>query len=167
MDPIQPNNFGHIEENSSSKHSRKKIYAYFLGGIIVLIFLFNFALGAPSNFPIGEIVSIGEGSGLRQVSFLLKEKNIINSRSAFEAFVILYGGEKHILWGDYLFDKKEPVYIIARRISKGEKYLAPVKITIPEGYTVEEIAGAFDLKLPDFNKEKFLVVAKPKEGYLF
>ena len=146
--------------------SQKKV-SYFFAGVLVFIVLLKIALGAPFNFPTGERLRVEEGDTLREVSKRLKEKNIINSRIIFEAFVIMYGGEKRILSGDYLFSAPEPVYQVARRISKGESRLPPVKVTIPEGYTALEIGDTFASKLESFNRERFLQVARPKEGYLF
>src|SRR3989338_8627310 len=148
-------------------NSRKKFLFYLFGTVFFIFFLFHLVLSAPKNFPVGAIVTIPEGSSLRQVSFLLQKNNVINSRSAFELFVILGGGERRIQWGDYLFDVKESVYKIASRIQSGDRHLAPVKITIPEGYTSLDIAGVFALKLSLFDKQKFLLEARPKEGYLF
>lgn len=140
---------------------------YILGAGIFLLFFYSLFLRAPMDFPVGQIVNIGPGMNLRSISLQLKQEQIISSRTAFEAFVIIYGGEKHLLPADYLFEDKEPVWEVARRILRGERHLAPVKVTIPEGFNVADIADAFVLKLANFNKDKFLLLAKDKEGYLF
>ncbi len=133
--------------------------------VLFFIFLFFFFVSAPAEFPEGAIFNIKEGSGLRTVSLDLKNQNLIRSRTIFEAFVILYGGEKHIIPTDYLFENKESAHVIARRISLGQSHLAPVKITIPEGFNTSEIAELASSLLPYFDKAKFLNLAK--EGYLF
>lgn len=137
--------------------------------ILIIFFLLSFSLffNAPSDFPIGTIVNIKDGSSLRFISKDLKEKNIIRSRVVFETFTIILNGEKHIVGGDYFFENKLSVIEVARRVVKGERHLAPVKVTIPEGFNVLEIAETFVSKLPNFNKEEFLIKAKDKEGYLF
>lgn len=135
--------------------------------IIFLVFFYFLFLKAPMDFPVGAIVNITDGANLRSVSLKLQNEHIIKSRTAFEAFVIIYGGEKHIIPADYLFEDREPVWEVARRISRGERHLAPIKVTIPEGFNVFDIANIFVLKLANFNKEKFLLLAKAKEGYLF
>ena len=148
----------------------KKIIFYIFCVIIFLFFssfFFFFSFSAPSNFPLGSVVEINKGSSLRSISALLEREHIIRSRVAFEFFVIIYGGEKHIISADYLFENKEPVWEVARRISRGERHLAPVKVTIPEGFNVSDIANAFSSKLVNFNKEKFILEVKTKEGYLF
>ena len=145
----------------------KKIIFY-VACVFGVLILFNFLFfSAPRNFPAGQIINIKQGANLRHVSKDLKINHIIRSRIAFEAFVVIYGGEKHIVPGDYLFENKLPVFEVAKRISKGIYHLAPVKVTIPEGFDTSQIAEAFALKLANFNKNNFLLEAKNKEGYLF
>lgn len=135
--------------------------------IICVVVAFLFFLNAPIDFPVGTIVKIEQGESLHSVSLKLKDENVIRSRLLFEAFVILYGEEKHIKYYDYLFENKLPVYEIAWRVSKGEHHMPAVAVTIPEGFDISQIADAFASKLANFDKSKFLLVAKDKEGYLF
>lgn len=146
--------------------SQKKVI-FSIVGIIVFLLLAHFLFIAPNNFPEGSIINIKEGASLRFVSGDLKENHLIRSRVLFETFVIIFGGEKYLASGDYLFESKIPVFLVASRLSKGEHHLAPVKVTIPEGFNVSEISETFALKLINFNKNKFLLEAKSKEGYLF
>ncbi len=141
---------------------QKKIYIVIFVVVIALFFL-----NAPTDFPTGSVFSVEKGDSLRSVSQGLKENNYIRSRVVFEAFVILFGGEKRVFSADYFFENKLTVYEIAHRIVRGERNLAPVKATVPEGFTTSEIAELFSQKLPSFNKEKFLSKAKNLEGYLF
>ena len=109
----------------------------------------------PNDFKGDTIINIKEGASLRSISRNLKENNIIKSRIAFESFVIIYGGENNIRIGDYLFKNKIFVFTVAYRIAKGERNLAPIKITIPEGFDINDIAEIASMKLPNFNKENF------------
>jgi len=151
--------------NKSSYFRKIVIYCFIVGvGLIASLFLF---LSAPADFPEGTVYNIEEGSSLRKVSLNLKQDKLIRSRVMFESFVIMFGGEKHIIPGDYLFDRKSTVIEVARRISLGKKNLSSLKITIPEGFTNSEIKDTFSSKLSRFNPELFIVKAKDKEGYLF
>jgi UPF0755 protein len=137
--------------------------------IIFLVVVLGYALffTAPDNFPKGIIINVSEGENLRNLSFDLKEKNLIRSRVAFEAFVILYGNDKHLSIGDYLFESKIPVFEVARRIIMRDRHLAPIRVTIPEGYDLSQITETFALKLKNFNQARFLSEASGSEGYLF
>ena len=132
--------------------------------ILLLYYLF---LSTPRDFIPGTIVRIDRGMGLRSASLRLKNENVIRSRLAFEALVILFGSEKKIIYSDYLFENRVPVYVVARRLSKGEHHMPATIVTIPEGFNVTQIADTFASKLPNFDKKKFLASASPKEGFLF
>lgn len=132
-----------------------------------LILFYLLAITSPNKFPSGVIQSISEGATLRSVSKMFKENKIIKSRAVFEALIIIFGNEKSLLPGDYLFENKMSVFKIAQRLREGDRYLVQIKLTIPEGFNIFEIAEITDLKLPKFNKDNFLKQARSLEGYLF
>ncbi|MBY0376698.1 endolytic transglycosylase MltG [Patescibacteria group bacterium] len=153
-----------LPKNKFNFFSKKKILVVI--GVLVFIFGIHFLfLSVPSDFPLGTIVSIDKGMGLRSISLQLKNEHIIKSRAVFETFLIAYGGERHLVSTDYLMDARLPVYEIARRMSKGESHLAPLRVVIPEGFDNEQIAETFSAQLSLFDKNKFLSTAK--QGYLF
>lgn len=132
-----------------------------------MIFFYSFALRAPGDFLPGSIVKIEKGTTLRGVSLLLKEENIIRSRLLFEALVILFGGERRILYSYYVFEESAPLHSVAFRIARGDRHIIQASLTIPEGFTREQIADLASAKLVNFNREKFLADPRAREGYLF
>ena len=145
-----------------------KSFFYCLLVIFILFFIFYFLfLKPPSAFKAGAIKTISVGESLRGLSRELKDEGYISSRLAFESFVIMYGGERHIMPGDYLFKTKLPVYELARRISFGKRGFEAIKVTIPEGWNRQEIASFLETKLPTFKSESFLDLTLGREGYLF
>ena len=158
-------------ENSQNVQHRvfntKKNIFYILSLIIFLVFFYSLFLTAPSNFIPRTVVSIEPGMSLHNVSAVLKKDNIIRFRVPFEFFMIIFGGEKHLISADYLFENKLPVWQVAERIARGEHHMPPVSVTIPEGFNVNQIADVFSSKLANFNKTKFLGDAIGQEGYLF
>ncbi len=145
----------------------KRNAIYVLSSVVFLILFYFLFISAPGDFPSGAIVKIKPGMSLRSISSVLKEQHIIRSRVAFESFIIIFGAELHIMSADYLFENKLSVWQVARRIGKGEYYMTPVLVTIPEGFDVNQIGNVFALKLANFNKAQFLLKAKKLEGYLF
>lgn len=140
---------------------------YTLGIILFFILFYAVFINTPADFPVGTIFKIEHGSSLRSVSLKLKNEHIIRSRLAFEAFVIFFGREKRVIESEYYFEKQLSVFEIARRISKGEHHLAPIVVTIPEGFDTLQIADTFDSKLVNFDKSKFIIETKDLEGKLF
>lgn len=136
--------------------------------VVILFFLvYGFLVMPPHVFPVGKNIYVKEGGSLRSVSKLLQNEGVIRSRTLFETFVILYGGEKKIQPGDYVFGKAVPVFEVARVVAGGGGNLVSVKVTIPEGFKVSEIAELFSGKLKNFNNDQFILKASNEEGYLF
>ena len=161
-----------ITENGFNDGKKPKtdwfwVQAFFVVvGIILFFFLiYFFFFSAPTDFPKGAVINIEKGESLRSLSLDLKQKKIIRFRVLFNTFVILFGGEKHIAEGGYLFEEKSSVFEVARRIAYKDRHLASVKITIPEGFDTKQIAETASEKLKNFNKENFFTEAK--DGYLF
>lgn len=159
-----------IEIKIEEKKPKKIYWKLFL---VFLIILFSFLgylytkFNPPKDFKLAEIFIVKEGSSLRSLSKDLEEGGYIKSRALFESFVIFFGGEKHISPGDYIFKEKLNVLELAERFSKGEKGISRIKVTIPEGYDIKEMAEIFEIKLHNFNKENFINKTEDKEGYLF
>lgn len=145
----------------------RKTLLYLLGALLFSGIFYFFIFSAPGGFPIDSIVSIEKDVSLGNVSAMLQTNKIIRSRPAFEFFVIMMGGEKRIRPGFYSFSEKMPVFTVAWRVSGGKFFMAPVTVTIPEGFDSAKIADAFDKKLPNFDKEQFLILAQDQEGRLF
>lgn len=138
-----------------------------IAGIVAFVIVVVVICSAPGDFPEGSVVDIKSGSSLRAISLDLKNKNIIRSRIAFESLSILYGGDRGVVSGAYLFEARSSVFTVAKRVSNGERHLTTVRITIPEGYDRAQMADLFAEKLINFDKEMFLMMTKDMEGYLF
>jgi len=162
-----PENQNLLEDLPPKSFQYKKIVFYIVGVLFLGLFIYFSLFNVPRKFPEGAIVAIEPGASLRNTSLQLKNKDIIRSRTIFEALVILYSGDRYIISTDYLFEKPASVFEVARRVSKGESRLAAIKITIPEGFDISDIANTVSLKLLNFDKNKFLLEAQDKEGYLF
>lgn len=160
-------NFPNLENSINKRNNKIKYFIISLFLFLVLLFsyFYFFLIKAPTSFDTEKIFVIEEGASVRSVSLKLKNEGFIKSRVFFESFTIIFGGEKRIATGDYLFKDKLSVIEIANRIARGQKGINPIRVTIPEGYNINEIADVFSVKLHNFNKENF--IKKAKEGYFF
>lgn len=149
----------------SHKEHCSGITAFFVA--FILAFSLSIWASAPKGFPLGDVVTIHSGDSLQQISTELKNENIIRSVFVFRTAVIIFGGERKIIAGDYLLDKKESSLALAYRLIRGSFHLEAVKITIPEGWCVSEITDYLGNKLVKFDKPAFLALAEKDEGYLF
>jgi UPF0755 protein len=85
----------------------------------------------------------------------------------YKVFVVLLGGEKNVMVGEYLFAKPQSALTVAHRTIKGDQGLARTKVTIPEGSSSKDIAWIVLKNIPTFNAPAFQAIAKEHEGYLF
>lgn len=110
--------------------------------VAVLYFLWN----EISPSPEGEIliVKIPTGASLQQASQILKKEEIIRSRLLFRLFTEFYGISHEIKAGEYRFQKRMPYGKVLKKLVEGSVVQYPV--TIPEGYTIEEIARVLEAK---------------------
>ncbi|MDO8620656.1 MAG: endolytic transglycosylase MltG [bacterium] len=122
---------------------------------------------APAQFPSDSLISVRDGATLQEVSTLLGERGAVRSPFWFKAWSILLGGNGGLKAGDYYLSGPVPVYTLAERFTAGLQGLTAVTVTIPEGLSNVEVAKVLLKSLPRLNKERFLNLAKAKEGYLF
>lgn len=149
--------------NSSKK--QKVIFLFF--AVAFLAVVYAYVQRSPSDFPVGQVVTVYPGESLQEITNSLKEMNVIKHPFIFRTTVILLGGEKNVMAGDYLLDIREGSYSLARRLTHADFKVETVKATIPEGWNIFQIAEYLDKNLINFDEKLFLTLAKKEEGYLF
>ncbi len=150
-----------------SKHSFFTFLSAFLYIFIIVISFYIYFLSLPpKSFPKTPFLfTVSSGDTIEKVSKKLEEKKLIKSATLFKFwFKFKYDSVKA---GDYLFKNKENIWKISSRLAHGSFGLEPVKVLIKEGATRKEIAKILEGKLMRFNKEKFLILSKDLEGFLF
>ncbi len=100
-----------------------------------------------------RIITIEQGSSLREISSLLRSEGVIRSEYLFKGYVYLKGKQADLQAGSYRFAREVKVDEIAHKISSGK--VADEQITIPEGFTLEQIAHRVSEHLP-IEAEEFL-----------
>ncbi|MCR4325317.1 MAG: endolytic transglycosylase MltG [Patescibacteria group bacterium] len=148
-------------------HTNRRSLIIISAAGLLAISLYLFVIRPPEDFPIGDLVSVQDGASLAEVANMMEKDNVVRSAPALRLMVMAYGAERTIHAGDYIFDKPLDAFAIARAISIGQYGLEPLRIRVPEGASVREIALIFGTRLQRFNAENFLVQAQPQEGYLF
>lgn len=129
----------------------------------------------PSDIMIA--IKIKRGETLSQVADKLYSEGVIGHPFWFKIWAKLTRNERKIRSGYYVFDKPTPIRKALRTLMLGRS--AEIKITIPEGTTIREIADILHEEC-DIDKERFLqlthdgeyvrkfgINANSLEGYLF
>ena len=148
------------------KHAnRRTSIAIILVAVIFTASYFWFVL-PPDEFPIERLITVPEGATLSEIGTSLQQQGAIRSVKAFTALVFITGHERKLHAGDYLFKEPADLFAIARAIEIGAYGLEPIRFRVVEGATTNQMAVLFSA-LERFDKERFLAVARPEEGYLF
>jgi UPF0755 protein len=142
---------------------------WFFGVLLVSLYAFIscYILVPPTSFPSGTIFEVPDGATLSETANMLEEKGIVRSAFALRGYIALVKNDRPIISGFYLLPEKESLSMIAERIVVGEYRINRVKILIPEGFDVWNLAKALKSAIPTFDGEKFLSIAQKDEGYLF
>lgn len=139
----------------------------FISIFVFFIFLLVI-MQAPSDFPEGKFnFTIEKGTSLSEITKELKSKNIISSGYLFKVFTIVLSRADGVLAGDYRFNYPQSSLSIAYRMVNGHQGQSKVRVTIPEGTNVFDMAYIFQKSLTDFNSPRFVSLAKKYEGYLY
>ncbi len=109
------------------------------GGLAVLSQLQPF--GNPSQ---RQILEIPAGSSFSDVARLLHQRHLIKSDWAFTWMGRLLGADRNIIPGEYEFQGGMAPNDVLHKITKGE--VLQYAVTIPEGYSIEQIAGVLQEK---------------------
>jgi UPF0755 protein len=140
-----------------------------LGGffLVILVIMVTIAAFVPKQFPVGTVVRVERNTSLSTIANKLFEERVISSPFLFKAAVAVFHGQRGITAGDYAFDEPQNLWTVVRRLARGEQGIKPIKITIPEGATNEDIAWIVLRRIPEFDAPYFTKISKGYEGYLF
>ncbi len=85
-------------------------------------------------------VVIKEGTGAKEIAEILKEAGIIDSPIFFRFYAKQSGQDVKFKYGIYYFTKQDSYEEIAETLSKKGAIADAVRVTIPEGLNIDEIA---------------------------
>lgn len=134
---------------------------------VAIGFLFWRGIYVPKNSVAEQVIfEIKKGEDFFSVSRNLEKTGLTRHRLFFQTYILATWGYKNLQAGAYLLNSSMDIAQIAETIIKGES--AKIKITVPEGLTLEQIeALGLDLRISGFNlQEAILVDLKPDYDFL-
>lgn len=151
----------------NNKSTKVRILVYLLLIIFTIFFSIYLLFFSAPNGNKPTTIHISDGQSLNSIVNDLEINKVVKSSFLLKAFVILFKSDRQITKGDYLFEKNLPVFKVAWQLARGIHNIAPIKITFKEGITNEEMSTILSDRLPNFNKDLFLLNNNAKQGYLF
>jgi len=131
-----------------------------IGVPLVAGLFISFALPPPGGEQQNTIIIIPNGATMREVAQSLYERDLIRHRTIFWIYARISGADTKIKSGEYQFARGMISYDILNKLIRGEQI--KYSITIPEGYTLVQIAELYDtMKLAD--RERFITLATDPE----
>ena len=104
---------------------------------------------------------------LSTISKILYDKGIILYYDYFVEFAKEQGNSSKYKFGVFYLNADMSYSELDKKLQENAEPEGTIKVTIPEGFNVLDISNTFVSKLPNFNKDQFLLEAIKKEGYLF
>ncbi len=156
-------------DNFKFEQKNKRLKKWILNIFLIIGFLILFSyyfLSAPFGSK-DVIIHVASDQPVSSVLQKLKDERAIRSDFTLKVFIKLLGKSSGIISGDYLIEKKSPVWMVAWQLGRGNHKIEPIKITIREGLNNIEIADLLANKLAGFRRDLFLAQTENKQGYLF
>ncbi len=142
----------------------KKRILIFIMSIFLFLDIVIFYDFIPKNKRV--IIYIPKNFSAKQIGNLLKQNNLISSVGLFRWVIYFANAEKRIKPGNYQLYYSYTTLPTVYYLVKGPKV---IKVTIPEGFTLEQIAERFYVKGIISDPVEFITYVKSKnlDGYLF
>jgi len=103
----------------------------------------------------GEVqFSVKKREGSKDIALNLRKNNLIRSEIAFRTYVLVRGVAGDLKAGEYQLSPAMNIPQIADKLVKGD--VIKISVTIPEGWTQQQIEEKLGLELPGENLEGFL-----------
>lgn len=158
-----------------------KIIPIIIIAFITALILYRNIIEHPLKLNEDIVININEGDSFYSIINNLKEEDKIKGISFIKLYIKLLNKNIEVKTGEYLINKDSSINDIIETLSKGEA-LNLVDITIPEGYTVDDIGSIledegicskedFILAVNEYELPEYIKVNSEKrynlEGYLF
>lgn len=137
------------------------ILFFVVGGLFVRDVFF---VKSNNQLPQIEIV-IEQGSSVRKIAQQLKNEHIISHPTFFQWFVVLSRMQNKLQAGMYVFSQNSSITEIVFILSNPKN--TDLKITIPEGFTNQQIKIKLTEVFPEFDVLGWDAQTKELEGFLF
>jgi len=132
-----------------------------------LFVCFAIFLFLQEELPVPESVKveIDTGSTLGDISQELKSKGLIGSESLFNFYALITGNTETLKSGIYLFESSHSIPEILERLVEHDTQQKRIEVTLPEGFTREEMATELEAYIQGF--DRYIFLENTTEGYLF
>jgi UPF0755 protein len=112
----------------------------------------------------GHIFEIEQGEHLDEIAATLQREGHIRSDLVFSLYARLRGLETSLQAGEYYLAGQMSARDVLEKIVSGDAIFDEVEVTVPEGFTIEQMAGRFE-EVGLFDAQTFLTAARMHDAY--
>ena len=128
----------------SLKRAKKASFSiFFIAAVIVIVLIIVFFLPYHHASGKGVVITVDRGSSASQIYDQLGSQRLVSNKLLFKIAARIFGIDRRIRAGKYLFVGNYSDYNVLRLLSTGKSNLL-VQVTIPEGLTIRQIAAIMD-----------------------
>jgi len=167
--PHKENDTLFADQFATGRFSRRSVLATLIAVTFAVCFfiLYFFFWRPPTDFPKDKLLAVKAGTTIEEAGRMLREAKLIRSEFWFKLWSVTLGGNGGIKAGEYYLAEPLSVFALVSRLSSGRFDVTPVKVTVPEGSSIRQVAAILKRELPRLNEKRFLQAADGREGYLF
>ncbi|MEN9881511.1 MAG: hypothetical protein RLZZ308_694 [Candidatus Parcubacteria bacterium] len=130
-----------------------------IGGVSIIVgmlLVYRVLYTPPTIFPTGRIFTVSENESLRSISIRLSNEGYIKSSLLFRMVVSFLNKDTGVHLGGYAFETPTSLLGVVDTLTKGNKGVPLITLTVPEGSTSLEIASLVTKVLPNISVEDFM-----------
>jgi UPF0755 protein len=112
-------------------------------------------------------VEVRPGMTVANIAESAKAAGVVRSSFLLYTLLTVRHDPTAIYAGVYTFTEPQSVFAVANQFGTGAIDDESVRLTIPEGMRVRDIADLVVAALPSISKDEYITLATPHEGYLY
>lgn len=153
-------------------HINNKYIKYIISVGVAACLYISYVILYPVSIDDNYYFEIKNGDNINSLSENLSKKKIINSKNIFKLILKYRLGDKQIVYGNYNIKKytlgteKINMLGLVDIIVNKKNYTPGISMTIPEGFTLEEVSARVN-KIFNIPYNEFYNYAKEHNGYLY
>lgn len=144
-----------------------RFFAYLVGLCVAGGLFISYLNSPPVSFEGPKEIEIPSGSSVQDITEIFAEADIVRSAPFLQFCIQIFFDDAPVLAGVYIFDEPDSALEVARIITSGEAHTPRIRLTVPEGLSVDEIDLLLTDMLTSVEPGDFVRIAKAYEGYLF
>ncbi len=122
---------------------------------------------APKSIALPYTFTIEPGMSVAAITDKAEDEHLVRSSVFLYLLLTLRHDPNNIYAGNYSFTEPRSVYAVARQLGSGAIDDESVRLTIPEGLRISEVAALVNGALPHISIEDYTIAAAGNEGYLY